>query len=368
MKVAVVLLLALALTDAARILGVFPHSGKTHYIVFEALLRELAARGHELVVMSHFPQRRPPPNWKDINLEGTQVNLAGLIKLEEGQGSNRFTTSFFDFWFITQFGNASCEDILGHPDVRDLVEKDTRGFDLIINEAFNTHCFLGLVHRFRPAPYIALTSHAPFSWDYTRLGSPVHTAIMPNTFLWCSDEMTFPERLYNTVYSLATRAYMELVWNPSAQRVVERHLGAGIPPLQQLADNASLMLINTHPALNRAKPISPAVIEIGGIHIPDLRPLPKVSVGGSREWGRLIISRQVFVPSALVPGEEPGEEGRGADSASSSGGGGVPLHGETLLLVWQQVNLPFSPSDHDIPFRHRILPPVHRWQLVLRGE
>lgn len=71
-----VAVLLVAAGDAARILGVFPHTGRTHFLAFEPVLLELAKRGHELVVLSHFPQKRPPPGWTDISLEvGTQTQI-----------------------------------------------------------------------------------------------------------------------------------------------------------------------------------------------------------------------------------------------------------------------------------------------------
>ncbi|KAK3929059.1 UDP-glycosyltransferase UGT5 [Frankliniella fusca] len=250
--------------------------GGIHITAPQPLPKALAARGHELVVVSHFPQRRlPSANWTDISLEGTQVNLAGVINLEDGVGFHPLTVSFFDYWFITQFGHYSCDTIFEHPPLKDLVDNDRRGFDLIINENFNTNCFLGLVHRFRPAPYVSFSSCAPFSWDYHRVGSPFHSAVMPNTFLWFSDEMSFAERVVNTAFSMAIRAHLALVWDREAQRVVEKHLGPGVPRLADLAYNMSLMLSNTNAALNRAKPLVPGVVEVGGIHIGETKPLPQ---------------------------------------------------------------------------------------------
>lgn len=161
--------------------------------------------------------------------------------------------------------------------MRDLIVNDTRGFDLIIIEAFNTNCFLGLVHRFRPAPYIGISSCAPFSWEYPRTGTPFNHAVMPNTFLWLTDDMSLSERVLNTVFSMATRAYQSLVWDRDAQRIVEKHVGPGVPPLPELAYNMSLLLANTHPALNLPKPLGPSVIEIGGIHVDQPKSLPQVS-------------------------------------------------------------------------------------------
>ncbi|XP_052132382.1 UDP-glycosyltransferase UGT5-like [Frankliniella occidentalis] len=311
MKALLALLLVVAASsvdhvDAARILAVFPHTGKTHFLVFEPLLKELAARGHEMVVVSHFPQKvRPSATWTDISLEGTLPNLAGVINLEDGGGLHPLTVAAWDFWFVTQFGHYSCDTIYAHPPLKKLVDGDRRGFDLIINENFNTNCFLGLVHRFRPAPYVAFSSCAPFSWDYHRVGNPYHGATMPNTFLWLSDEMSFTERAVNTVFSMAIRAYQALVWDRDAQRVVEKHLGPGVPPLIELANNMSVMLSNTHAALNRAKPLVPAVVEVGGIHIDQPKPLPQdleQFVSGAKD-GVILFSLGSMIRASSLPKE-----------------------------------------------------------------
>lgn len=49
-----------------------------------------------------------------------------------------------------------------------------------------------------------------------------------------------------------------------------------MPYLGELAKSTSLMLVNTHYSLNGVRPNTPAVIEVGGLHIKDLKPLDKV--------------------------------------------------------------------------------------------
>lgn len=57
--------------QSARILGVFQFSGRSHFIMFEALLKELAARGHQVTVVSHYPQKPPLENYTDISVAGS---------------------------------------------------------------------------------------------------------------------------------------------------------------------------------------------------------------------------------------------------------------------------------------------------------
>jgi glucuronosyltransferase len=50
----------------SKILGIFPFQRKSHFIVASALLRELANRGHDVTVISHYPQAEKIANYTDV--------------------------------------------------------------------------------------------------------------------------------------------------------------------------------------------------------------------------------------------------------------------------------------------------------------
>lgn len=45
----------------ANILAIFPLPGKSHFVMFERILKELAIRGHDVDVVGHFPLKDPVP-------------------------------------------------------------------------------------------------------------------------------------------------------------------------------------------------------------------------------------------------------------------------------------------------------------------
>jgi glucuronosyltransferase len=51
----------------AKILGIFPLPGKSHFAVSSVLLKELANRGHQVTVYSPFPEKSPIPNYTNID-------------------------------------------------------------------------------------------------------------------------------------------------------------------------------------------------------------------------------------------------------------------------------------------------------------
>lgn len=59
----------LIVINGYRILGVFPHFGISHFYVFHPIMRGLAEAGHNVSVVSYFPDKNPHPNYKDFILK-----------------------------------------------------------------------------------------------------------------------------------------------------------------------------------------------------------------------------------------------------------------------------------------------------------
>lgn len=55
----------------------------------------------------------------------------------------------------------------------------------------------------------------------------------------------------------------------AADNMLRKAFGDGIPSVTELVKNTSIIFTNQHYSLSGAKPLSPAVIEVGGIHIKD---------------------------------------------------------------------------------------------------
>lgn len=63
--------------------------------------------------------------------------------------------------------------------------------------------------------------------------------------------------------------------NPS-NKLAKEFFGPGLPDLDDLVRNTSLLMVNSHFSLNHARPTVPNFVEVGGLHIHDSKPLPKV--------------------------------------------------------------------------------------------
>jgi len=194
------LVTVMTVSESAKILGLFPMPSKSHTAVNVAIVKELAERGHEVTVVSPFPEKSEIPNYKNIVLDEKIIekHFATLgIKVEETfkvVDRNTFQISLM-LWGL---GSLLCENYLQEPGVQDLIHSKHEHFDLVIIEAFFNECFLGFAHKFN-APVVQVCSFGGTASMGDWVGNPSPYSYVPDGFIHYSDRMTFWERLTNTV-------------------------------------------------------------------------------------------------------------------------------------------------------------------------
>ncbi|XP_021934412.1 UDP-glucuronosyltransferase 2B20-like [Zootermopsis nevadensis] len=258
-------------THCAQILGIFPFPAKSHQIVLLALTRELARRGHQVTVISPFPEKKPIPNLKYIEVE---TFLA-----------DHFIPNVFDMKDMSTVGHsrllwttgpAYCVTFLQHPRVQALIHSKDHHFDAIMVEAFMNECFLGFAHKFK-APIIQICPFGGTPWMGDWVGNPNPYSYIPDPFLHFSHYMTFWERLVNTVNGVYFRIGQEFYNIPRQDSIMRKFFNETepIPPLSELVRNTSLLLVNNHFSLNYPRPLMPNLIEVGGMHVQPPKELPQ---------------------------------------------------------------------------------------------
>lgn len=128
----VLLALFIHANDASRILGIFPYNGKSHFKMFEVLCKELAKRGHQVDVISHFPLKTSLANYTDVvDLNGTLKTVVNGFTMDYGKYIQRSLTYFV----ATTFGNHLC-DLMKHEKMQKFIKNPPNDppYDLIIVE------------------------------------------------------------------------------------------------------------------------------------------------------------------------------------------------------------------------------------------
>lgn len=71
--------------EALRVLGLFPHLSLSHFEFFHPIMRGLADAGHNVTVVSFFPDSDAPANYEDLLLKDEPL-LTNSIDLKVSTG------------------------------------------------------------------------------------------------------------------------------------------------------------------------------------------------------------------------------------------------------------------------------------------
>lgn len=124
--------IAVSVCDGYRILGVFPFKGKSHFIMFEKLIKGLAKKGHQVDVISSFPQKKPYPNYTDLVVIPIGRSFINNFTYEL---MNTLVKESLTHTVATIGGNEICE-FLGMPKIQELVRNPPKDppYDLVMIE------------------------------------------------------------------------------------------------------------------------------------------------------------------------------------------------------------------------------------------
>ncbi|KAL0878883.1 hypothetical protein ABMA27_003893 [Loxostege sticticalis] len=256
-------------SNAIKILGIFPYDRKSHFIVFKVLLQELARRGHDVTVISHFPQDDPPKNYHDISL---------FIPQENSKRRQRSSTSLErSYWnvlqggiFLTTSGKENCKVLVGNREVQNLVN-GTEKYDVALVEQFNSDCALGLAHKIG-APVVGITTHVLMPWQYKRFGVPNNPSYVSFRFLEGGTKPSLIQRLERVVFDVYFKALYYFVTQRADQNMLAQYYN-DIPPLEELGRDIKFLLLNHHFVLTGSSLFPANVIEVGGFHVAKAKPL-----------------------------------------------------------------------------------------------
>ncbi|XP_046835901.1 UDP-glucosyltransferase 2-like isoform X2 [Vespa crabro] len=212
--------LCLTLSQGYRILGIFPYFGKSHFIMFENLMKGLIKKGHQVDKLS---------------------NIAG---------------------------NNLCEN-LAHPKIQKLIRNPPKDppYDVVLIEVFASHCFAIFGHLFN-VPVIGVTTCSFYPWHNHIIGNPENLAILPNNLLNFKTPMNFWQRTYNFLHTFFYNIYFNHLTKYQDEQI-RKYVGPNLPSVRQLEKNISMILVNSYFTMDGIRPLTQAYIEIGGLHVQD---------------------------------------------------------------------------------------------------
>ncbi|XP_050423741.1 UDP-glycosyltransferase UGT4-like [Adelges cooleyi] len=259
------------IANAANILVFTPLPVKSHIRGFQPLFEQLAQRGHNVTVLSCFPVNGTIPNYTDVGpfMEGERKrNVMELVDM------NFLNSSPLKWNLGVKLGSL----VLSHKKMMEFIHSESYSFDLVMVETFVQEYTVAIGHKFN-APVINLVPAALWPSISKWLHMPSTFSYIPDICSSVTDEMTFIERLKNTISGVIQLYVENLHYMPKIKQIMDKYFKytgwETRPSLEEMLKNVSLTLVNGHYAVGVTRPYLPGVIEVGGMHIRPSKRLPQ---------------------------------------------------------------------------------------------
>lgn len=271
MKIHLILssILTLQVIQCKKILFLIPISTLSQKHFFQPLINTLASHGHLITVITNV--QNPTRNGNVTEIIPISIHEAFSDQEDITKIPSKWDISFFDMNQYTHI----LDKIYTHPEFQEAV-LDTK-YDLIFLNLYFGQAFFGLVHKIG-CPFILLHTYPAANYYLKDLGMYMPPSHVPFPTFDLTDRMTFLERVQNYVVDWGVYFQVEYNHIPAFESIYRKHLGADLPSVREIHRNASLVMMNTHFLTNHHRPLMPDVVEIGGLHCHDPKPLSHVNI------------------------------------------------------------------------------------------
>ncbi|CAL4110467.1 unnamed protein product, partial [Meganyctiphanes norvegica] len=251
-------------SKANNILILAPLGSWSESQIFRALADTLAAVGHHVTLVTGFEPRKESPV--------TEI-FAGSSSLED---KNIFELKMMNI--ITYLGESQkivCKKMYENKDILN-IWKNRNDFDAIVVPILLNEFSAPFLINYN-GTYIGLVTVGIEANQIGFQGNRLPRSVTPHVLLNFDENMNFFERAFNLVFEHIMGCLYEYVMVGQLQTQMEKSF-PGMPSFTELMDiytNYSLLLINSHFAMDGSYPLLPNQVEIGTITARLPQPIPK---------------------------------------------------------------------------------------------
>ncbi len=266
--------------SSSRILLSAPLGSKSHQNMYIPLIKELAKRNHQVTFITNFESS----DLREMSDHVTQIVLPRLVIPNDIEMTNTFETLLAGEWFnwkgfyimmkvMISMNKQSTELLYDLPEVKKIILEEK--FDLVIVSSVSPASYAFAWHYKTP---VILISPGPLLTGMSSfLGADENFSYVPFWMSNFSDRMTFYERVMNLLISKIFNYVTLESQLPVYLSIIRERVLPDCPPLDQIErESVGLILTNSHPVFNYPRSLAPQVIEVGGSHCRQPKPLDTV--------------------------------------------------------------------------------------------
>ncbi|XP_034110395.1 UDP-glycosyltransferase UGT5 [Drosophila albomicans] len=271
----------LELAAGSRILAAFFFPGKSHFMMTNAMVRELVKRGHEVTFLTPFSLAKENlgDNYKEILIPQYDF-WPTLLKMTQAKSvlamTNVSTLTFIRMCYV--MGLESTEFAFEQPEVLNLIDAKDKvdKYDLLLAEQFFNEGALFLGHLYQ-IPIVTIATFGFANYLSPLVGVMTPWSHVPHGWKPYTPHMSLLERI-DSVYTCALEDIVRTIWHyPQQDALLQKHFAHkfdSVPSIKQLERNISAFLLNTYMPLEAPRPVSFNMIQVGGLHIQKPKALP----------------------------------------------------------------------------------------------
>ncbi|KAG5672608.1 hypothetical protein PVAND_002723 [Polypedilum vanderplanki] len=233
----------------------------------------LAEYFHNVTVVSPYPVKKPLHFYDEVSLESNlydaefyAAEIPSILNIEQIP----FISSLRYFY---ESGEDTVNYVLTHPNMIELM-KSGKKFDACIIENSHFEALMGLAEIFE-CVLITYTTYPSVHLIDRMTGNISPTSFVPNSLLEYTDTMNFKERFFNTLNTLMEKIFYEFYHLPNQKRLYEKFFPNAHHSFYDVYKNSSIIFINNNVVISSPRPYLPNMIDIGGIHVSQPKPLKK---------------------------------------------------------------------------------------------
>lgn len=260
---------------AARVVVLYPFGTKSHFFSIKPAIEALAERDHQVTVFTPYRHiTKGIKNVKEFDLpevaKATDDFKVDWFKLQR-QGSLQFLFMLKDMMTVVE---TAARELFAHAEFRRIISE--RDADLFLIDAFSNDFVFPVVDS-TGIPFVTYCPASPVPMLLAAVGGTRDYASVPSSFTDFTDDMTFLERVANTVASESFGLFRRYFMQPQLDAVVQQEF-PGAKLIRDVEGKASISFVNNHPTTTFPRALPPSVVSIGALHTRPPKELPPVMI------------------------------------------------------------------------------------------
>lgn len=252
-----------------KILFFIAFGSRSHRFAMQPLAIKLADLGHKVEFLAAVKPEAVDPRITEVNLYEPfervlqqNVDLGANAVAERLKGRHHEHLMQGTVWWDVLINAADA--FLSSRDFVKFVS--TAHYDLIVGDFTGKEIVVVMAHKMNAKVIWLNTGGAMNHVDAELMGLPIESHWLPHLELG-SPYWSVPDHVFSTLNALSW--YGSYYWYclPKFNQLVQRSLGADVPPVDRLLQNMDLLLLNERFPYTYPRALPPFVIPIGGMHV-----------------------------------------------------------------------------------------------------